>query len=352
VLEDITLWAASTFGFVEHQGDGNVYRRCKIDRRPPESDLVKRGFPRMRSLNADAFHSTEAAQGPAIIGCKAHFQGDDCVNIHGTYHLVTACEGAQLRVAVLRRMTIEPGDPVEFMPFEGRRPDDAKAVKIEPDGPITDAEKAFIRKLNILSRHRDLLLDGKATFFKLTLDRAVPLAMGSAVCSGRRVGNGFLVKDCDFGDNRSRAILIKASRGQVIGNTISHGWMAAVLVSPEFWWFESASSSDVEIRDNRIVGCRRPALEIVAPGGNGKPLPAGAHRNIVIAGNSIVDSAWPNIVVTSTEGLVIKDNQLTASPPASFVPPLARPWTWKDTPPTPIVLEQCAGTEVQALPAK
>ena len=77
----------------------------------------------------------------------------------------------------------------------------------------------------------------------------------TGVCSGRRVRNGFLVKDCDFGHNRSRGILIKASRGQVVGNRISHGWMAAVLVAPEFWWLEAASSSDVEIRDNVIVGC-------------------------------------------------------------------------------------------------
>ncbi len=65
---------------------------------------------------------------------------------------------------------------------------------------------------------------------------------------------------------------------EVSGNTISHGWMAAVLVAPEFWWFESASSSDLVIRDNKIVGCRRPAIEVIAPGGNGKPLPSGAHH--------------------------------------------------------------------------
>ena len=38
----------------------------------------------------------------------------------------------------------------------------------------------------------------------------------------------------------------------------------------------------------------------IAPGGNGKPLPCGAHRNLVIAGNQITDSAWPNVYVTST----------------------------------------------------
>ena len=222
-----------------------------------------------------------ATRGPSIIGCSAKYQGDDCINIHGIYHPVTACQGKRLRIAALRELTISPGDPVEFLPVSGVRPPDAKAVAVEPDEPITAAEKEFFAKRRMFPRHKETLLSGKARFFTLTLDRAVDLEMGSGVCSGLRVGNGFLVKDCDFGHNRSRGILIKASRGQVIGNTISHGWMAAILVAPELsYWLEAASSSDVVIRDNVIIGCREPAIEVVALGYDGKPLASGAHRNI------------------------------------------------------------------------
>ena len=157
--------------------------------------------------------------------------------------------------------------------------------------------------------------------------------MGSAICSGNRSGNGFIVKGCDFGYNRSRGILIKASRGQVVGNKITHGWMAAVLVAPEYWWSESASSSDVVIAGNVVAGCRRAAIEIIAPGGDGKPLPAGAHRNLSIVGNTVAESAWPNIFVSSTAGLTIKDNRLSESEPAAFAPPLAWHWEWKGAKP-------------------
>ena len=142
ILEDVTLYAASSFGFLEFACDGSTYLRCKIDRRPLASDPVKRGFPRMRSLNADAFHSVSAEKGPAIIGCTAKFQGDDCVNIHGTYYLITSGSANQVRVVELRDFAIEPGDPVEFLPFAGPRPPDAVVQKIEPAGLITDAEKA------------------------------------------------------------------------------------------------------------------------------------------------------------------------------------------------------------------
>jgi len=233
-LENVTLYAAPCFGFLEHLCNGSTYYRCKIDRRPLAEDPVQRGFPRMRSLNADAFHSIEAVKGPAIIECTAKFQGDDCVNIHGTYHLVMGSHENELRVVVAAagRLTIEPGDAVEFMPYEGKRPADAVAVRAEPDAPLTETERAFIEKLQMDASIHQRLLSSQARVFKLTLDRAVPLPMGSGVCSGNRVGNGCLVTDCDFGYNRSRGIIIKASRAKVIANRITHSWMAAVLVAP------------------------------------------------------------------------------------------------------------------------
>lgn len=349
-LEDITLYSSPCFGFVEHRCDGNTYLRCKIDRRPSPIDLVKRGFPRMRSLTADAFHSTEALKGPAIIDCTAKFQGDDCVNIHGTYHFVTASSGNVLRIGVTGRLSIEPGDPVEFLPFTGARPPDAVAKALEPDGPITEAELAFLRKLNLNPRNKERYLNGQAKFYKLTLDRELALPMGTMVCAANRTGNGFLVKGCDFGFNRSRGILIKASHGQVVGNTLTHGWMAAVLVSPEYWWSESGSSCAVTVRDNTIIGCRMPAIEIVAPGGNGKPLPSGTHRDIAILDNSLRDCPWPNIRATSTAGLVIKGNRLTLAEPKTFVPPLARPWSWGTNAPTALLVEYCDEPQLQALP--
>ena len=286
-LEEVTLYAAPCFGFLEHLCNGSTYYRCKIDRRPLAEDLVQRGFRRLRSLNADAFHSIEATKGPAIIQCTAHFQGDDCVNIHGTYHLVLA------------------------------------------------------------SHQR--LLSTQARVFKLTLDRPVPLPLGSGVCSGNRVGNGCRVEGCDFGYNRSRGILIKASHARVIGNTITHSWMAAVLVAPElFWWHEAASSSDVLIEGNTITGCRCPAIEVAAQGGNGKPLASGAHRDITITGNTIAQSVWPNIRAASTDGLVIRRNRLTPVEPERFVPPLPARWDWGTNLPAPILVESCNHPKVQS----
>ena len=232
-FEDITLFASPCFGFLEYDSDGSNYTRCIVDRRVPEDDPVKRALPRMRSLNADAFHSKDAVKGPAIIGCTARFQGDDCVNINGKYHYVIGSRGRLVRIAVLEKEPkVHAGDPVEFLPYSGPRPPDAVVLDMQPDpSPVTGEEKAFIRKLRLDERVRAGLLEGKARFYTLTLDREIALSAGSAVCCPLRLGSGFVVKDCDFGHNRSRGILIKASKGEVSGNRIINSRMAAVLIS-------------------------------------------------------------------------------------------------------------------------
>ena len=316
-LEDITLFASPCFGFLEYDCNGNRYIRCKVDRRDPADDPVKRAMPRMRSLNADAFHSKDAIQGPAIIGCKAHFQGDDCVNINGKYHYVSGSRGRQLRIAVTGKPKITTGDPVEFLPHSGPRPPDAIAVKMEPDpAPINEDEKALISTLRFDSRIDKALLSGEAVFYTLTLDRDINIPNGSLICCSARIGNGFVVKDCDFGHNRSRGILIKASKGEVSGNRIVKSRMAAVLISPEFYWMEAGSSSDVVVKDNVIEGCLQTPIQIQAHGGDSRPLPPGAHRNISILKNRLVDCPWPLIRVSSTTGLIIKGNSHAKSPPA------------------------------------
>lgn len=316
-LEDITVFASPSFGFIERNCNATTYLRCRIDRRPPGDDPVKRAMPRMRSLNADAFHSKDATIGPAILSCTARFMGDDAVNINGRYHFVRGTSGREVRVAMIDKSAIiDVGDPVEFLPFSGPRPPDAKVVRRRPDPePFTEAEKTFIRRLGLDQRIRSSLLEDKAQYFTLTLDREISLPPGSAVCCPLRLGNGFAVKDCDFGDNRSRGILIKASHGEVSGNRITNSRMAAVLVSPEFWWMEAGMSSDVVIKDNIIKGCLQTPIQVHARGGKRQILPAGALRNISILNNRIEDSAWPLIHVTSTTGLTIDGNILPASPP-------------------------------------
>ncbi len=308
-LENVDLWASNCFGFLENECDGTVYQHCRIDRRPPASDLEVRADARLRSLNADAYHSKDAAKGPQILGCTAKWMGDDAVNICGHYSMVASAKGAELRVLV-NGAALQTGDMVELWSYAGVRLPDARVVKVEADGKINEAERAFL-----LPQRMDEWLRTKWTpdAQRVTLDRAVDVGLGALVGLTQRMGNGFKVQNCNFGFNRSRGILIKASNGEVVGNTIKQSLGPAILVAPEYWWLESGSSNHVLIQRNRIEDCQDTAIEVVALAGKGGIAPSGAHRDITIAGNTVLGCALPNIVATSTAGLRIGGNDLTPS---------------------------------------
>ena len=314
-LEDISLYGSNCFGFLEYNCEASTYLRCRVDRRPAESDPVKRADPRIRSLNADAFHSKHATVGPRLIECVARFQGDDCLNICGDYHMVMGSAGKALRVLAKHDMNIQAGDPVELVAYSGARLPDAVATAIEKDEGIRPDEVAFLRKQRMdegLRTNRGALTKG----FKIILDREVELPMGSVICSTRRVGNGFLVERCEFGFNRSRGILIKASDGKITHCKLQGNWEVGILVSPEFWWLEAGSSNNLIIQDNVISDCPTPGIVVQATGGNGKVAPSGAHRNITVSGNSFANCSMPYILCTSTDGLTLSANRFpeTATP--------------------------------------
>jgi len=203
---------------------------------------------------------------------------------------------------------IAPGDSIDFLPYSGGPRPAATAVAIAPaTEPLSAAEQALLREVQLVSVIRGRY-DRGARVHTLVLDREIDLPPGSALCASSRIGNGFSVRNCDFGDNRSRGILIKASQGEVTGNRVHRSRMAAVLISPEFHWMEAGCSSDVAVTDNVFEGIGQTPVRILATGGNGKPLLAGAHRNITVSGNRFADCPWPLIEAVSVRGLLVSDN--------------------------------------------
>ncbi len=312
VLEDVTLYASNCFGFFETECERTTYRRCRIDRRAAKDDFKLRGDPRIRSLDADAYHSKMAIVGPQLIECTAHFQADDCVNICGDYHMVMACDGPKLRVLAKGHMNIQPGDPLEVVDYDGRRLADAKAVSVVRSGNITDEEQAFMSRQRM---HKPFTEGTLRQIYEVVIDRPVELAQGSIIASANRIGNGFKVTGCDFGFNRSRGILIKASYGEVSDNLLVGCVEEAIKVAPEFWWLEAGSSNDVHITGNTIQHCDGMGIAVYALAGAGGLAPAGAHNDIVIEGNQLLDVAGCEIRVTSTRGLILRDNDFGDTEP-------------------------------------
>ena len=316
VLEDITLYTANMFAFMENRCTNTHYLRCKVDRRPLDTDIVAREDPRIRSAIADGFHSKYAPIGPKYEDCTAKYQGDDCLSINGNYDMVMNSD-VSTSSSILRVLgksgvlNVQVGDPLEIVSYTGERlPDGATVVSVSGPMSATQDEIDFLdaqwMDANIKSSMR--------TAFDVVIDRAVSLPMGSLIAASNRLGNYFSVTGCDFGFNRSRGIIIRASHGVVTGNKVEGSVMSAIKVEPDFWWLEGGSSNDLLIAENTLLNGGGIGIEVTASGGIGGVAPAGAHNDIVIQNNVIVNMAEEPYVVTSTDGLILSGNTFDGTP--------------------------------------
>ncbi|MGV8121657.1 MAG: right-handed parallel beta-helix repeat-containing protein [Candidatus Xenobiia bacterium LiM19] len=308
-LRGITLYSSPCMGFFEHDCDGSRYFRCRIRRRPQETDLCRRAAPRLRSLNADAFHSKHAAHGPSYIDCEAAFMGDDGVNICGEYYLILSSLGREFRIISRGSMNLEAGAPVELLSYDGRRLPDGRVTAVEPcTESLTARERALIGSLRIQDGIKGELQSSAAKLYRVTVAEDAQLPAGSLIAPLNKKGDGFLVKGCNFSHNRSRGILVKASDGKIIGSHLEDNRGPAILVTPEYFWLESGCSDRVTISGNTIQDCADTACAVTALSGSGKASPPGAHNNITIEKNSFTGCPLPNILITSCNQRVLRDN--------------------------------------------
>ena len=312
-LENITLYSSNCFGFFETNGKKNFYQNCRIDRPTPEHDLYKRP-QRLRSTNADAYHSKHAYVGPQIIGCSARFQGDDCVNICGKYYYSSGGKGNTINIIPSERLDLTVGSVLEILTADGQKLPECKILKIEEIGIPSNSDIQSLLPLKIKESIKDGVKSPTAKLFQLTIDREINIQAGALIGDKNRMGRGFLVKDCTFGYNRSRGILIKASDGKVIGNKLEENWMSAVLVSPEAYWMESGCSDNLEISNNEIIRNKSTkAISIDGRSTSGLLAGPGLHNNINIVNNRFVDCPLPCVSVLVTKGGNIKNNSVEST---------------------------------------
>ncbi len=310
LFEDISVYSTPFgCGFLEFDADGNAYRRCRLVRCPQEDDPVSRGLKRLRSGNHDAFNSRRSFRGPTLESCRFAWHCDDCVNISGFYALVAGREGRTLRVlSSSASAPCAPGDTCQAMTFEGACPPDVTVASVTPDGEPTEDDRALIAGMNFWPG-----LDKSFRWaWKVEVSEDVDLPPKSVIISNRRQGSGFVVRDCEFGPNRARALQLKASDG-LIERTKIHGTeMCGIDISTEpIPFMEGGCSRNVTIRDCTVEDCGG-GIVISGITGSRAPLPAGAHRDIRIAG-SRVSSPAPALKAVGCLGLILSDNVFQAN---------------------------------------
>lgn len=273
VFEDVVQYATPHGrAFIDWESEATVYRRCKVIRRPPETDPVRRGLKRLRSGNHDAFISKNAYVGPQLTGCVAEYHCDDCVNVSGGYQIVYEGKGDAVRVFVhgVWDLQISPGDPCQVLTPDGRILPDVRVLSIEPGPEIRRAESSYLETIGLWPG----IASAMRKSYVLKLDRAVDFPRGTALASGNRLGNGFVIRDCRFGSTRARGLLLKACHGLVENCDVQE----AVCLTTEYEWLSAGIAHDVVFRNNRFA---KP-LCLGGRAAHNKLLPEGVNRGIVI----------------------------------------------------------------------
>ena len=320
-LEEITLYFSNCFSFLEHACHGNTYLRCKLVKKI--NDPTK-GFPRLRSGNADSFHSKFATLGPRVEECEFYDHGDDCVAINGNFYIVVSSNGN--KVLVLERyghqLQIKVGDPVRFTSYEGTMLGDstvdAIALRTDIDREII---ASTLRKYELAGGSSQI--PRNLRIYELTLKTNMDVGSGGNVYALNRIGNGFVVKNNKVGFTRARGLLIKASEGEITGNIIDGCELGGIIVAPELYWLEAGFSSNLKIENNIIRDCvfhhnrwgdsQPAAISVAATNAKGDIMEAGAMKNIVLRNNTISGSPYPAMFLTSIDGGLVEGNVI--SPP-------------------------------------
>ena len=245
VLENVTQYATPHGrAFIDWESANTTYRRCRVVRRPPETDPVKRGLKRLRSGNHDAFISKNAYVGPKLIGCEAEYHCDDCVNISGAYQVVYSCQGDEVRVFVHGTwgLQLDVGDSCQVLTPGGQTPPNVRILAVHPGSSVTAEESRYLVSIGLWP---GIAQDMRRSYV-LKLDRAADFPRGTLLASEGRMGNGFLIRDCRFGSTRARGLLLKASEGRVENCRV----MKPVCLTTEYEWLSSGIARNVIFRGN------------------------------------------------------------------------------------------------------
>lgn len=289
--------------FEDLYGSSSSYFDCQVIPRKEADDPVERGMKRLRSGNHDAFMNRCQKIGPKLIRCMALNHCDDCVNISGMYSIVLDCNGVDLRVAAsYRDLQIDVGDKLQIMTKSGQPIFGYRVQAIAAEGEVSDEERKILTAAGLWPG----LAENAKKAYRVTLDHGIALDPGDVIMSDFRAGNGFLLKDCAFGNARARGALVKASNGTIENCLFRNCDGVGVHVATEYQWMEGGLSNNVEIRSCRFEN-NGDGVIVGGTTADGGMLPPAAHTNIKVCDNVFIGTG-NTVTLGGCNGATVKGN--------------------------------------------
>ena len=297
-LDNVVVENGSGFCFHEDGGDGGNFYRCTVRYGPTPAGGTE---PPLIASNADAFHSSSVRHGPTLDGCSFGGMCDDGVAVHGQYAVVAEATAGSV---VAANNVFRAGDPYRAL--------DATGAEIA-EGTVRVVAAAG--KFDPPAGH-DKLFAGRR-FYRLTLDPPVAsLGVGCRLGNPAASGAGYVVRNCSIRNHRARGMLLKADDGLVEGNLIEGSTIAALVISPEYYWNEAGYSRRVTARRNTFRHCGyatatagHPQAAAVCVTGEADHVGYGwGNRDVTVERNAFEDDDGCNLLINDAAGVTVTAN--------------------------------------------
>ncbi|MCG3147124.1 MAG: Alpha-1,3-galactosidase B [Verrucomicrobiae bacterium] len=299
VLEDITVRSAAGMAVVGWDIRDASVRRLRVI--PPEGGWM--------STTADALHFRNCRGTILIEDCEFAQMGDDAINVHGMYGLVT--DRIDAHTLVVAQVRLNPTWDQQRPPWDPPLPDDileygTGAEPLLPQGQLRVAEA-----------RRDQALRQTVIRFTDALPKAV---VAGTVLANATASPALRIRRCRVRGNRARGMLIQ-TRDVLVEDCIFEDISGAgihICTDGKDWW-ESLGVRNVVMRKclfrrcNFGVARRAAALDIFAELPDGRQSAAGVHRGIQILDNTFDANTGAAIHVGSADQVEIRGNRFVNS---------------------------------------
>ena len=222
-LEDITLYHTLSNGVYGYRCENITLHRVSTTPRTEKG--------RVFSTVADASHFTCCRGRILIDGCAHAGQGDDFMNVRGTYSRIESFKDRRTALIDGRGWTIGATDTLWVVDRETMR----------------RGAELVVRRIN-----------KRNGGYEVEFSDTVPAEVSEDMFLENKTWTPELVvRNCRFEKkNRARGMLVTTPRRVVIENNCFNTAGAAILIEGDLdHWFESGSHTDLTIRNNRFVNC-------------------------------------------------------------------------------------------------
>ena len=290
-LEDITLYHTLSNGVYGYRCENITLHRVSTTPRTEKG--------RVFSTVADASHFTCCRGRILIDGCAHAGQGDDFMNVRGTYSRIESFKDRRTVLIDGRGWTMGATDTLWVVDRETMR----------------RGAELVVRRINKRN-------GGYEVEFTDTVPAEVTEGM---FLENKTWTPELVVRNCRFEKkNRARGMLVTTPRRVVIENNYFNTAGAAILIEGDLdHWFESGSHTDLTIRNNRFVNCCTSGCETgdrwewgeapitISPSFRpDSPDSPSYHRNITICDNTFECFDAPVLFARSVENLRFERNRL------------------------------------------